>query len=102
MGIQVKLETFLDPHVIVMGLGLIIAAVVGKLLCGLGAARGSSRLAIGMGMVPRGEVGLIFASIGKSLGVFSDELFSALVMMVIVTTIITPPLLKVTFRRGAD
>jgi len=101
MGIQVKMETFMDPHVIVMGLGLIVAAVVGKLLCGLGAARGSSRLAIGMGMVPRGEVGLIFASIGKSLGVFSDELFSALVMMVIVTTLISPPLLKITFARVA-
>jgi Kef-type K+ transport system membrane component KefB len=101
MGIQVKLETFLDPHVIVMGLGLIVAAVIGKLLCGLGASRGSSRLAIGMGMVPRGEVGLIFASIGKSLGVFSDELFSALVMMVIVTTLISPPLLKLTFGRIA-
>ena len=102
MGIQVKLETFLDPHVIVMGLGLIVAAVIGKLLSGLGAASGSKRLAIGMGMVPRGEVGLIFASIGKSLGVFSDELFSALVMMVIVTTLMTPPLLKLTFARVAD
>ena len=99
MGIQVKLETFLDPHVVYMGLGLIVAAVIGKLLCGLGAARGSRRLAIGMGMVPRGEVGLIFAAIGKSLGVFSDALFSALVLMVIVTTLITPPLLKVTFKR---
>jgi len=102
MGIQVKLETFLDPHVIIMGLGLIVAAVIGKLLCGLGAARGSNRLAVGMGMVPRGEVGLIFASIGKSLGVFSDELFSALVMMVIVTTLMTPPLLKATFARVSD
>jgi Kef-type K+ transport system membrane component KefB len=45
-------------------------------------------------MMPRGEVGLVFASIGKSLGVFSDELFSALVLMVIVTTLLTPPLLK--------
>ena len=102
MGIQVKLETFLDPHVIVMGLGLIVAAVIGKLLSGLGAASGRKRLAIGMGMVPRGEVGLIFASIGKSLDVFSDELFSALVMMVIVTTLMTPPLLKLTFARVED
>jgi Kef-type K+ transport system membrane component KefB len=102
MGIQVKLETFLDSHVIFMGLGLIVAAVVGKLLCGLGAARGSRRLAIGMGMVPRGEVGLIFASIGKSLDVFSDELFSALVLMIIVTTLISPPLLKVVFRNVVE
>jgi Kef-type K+ transport system membrane component KefB len=46
--------------------------------------------------MPRGEVGLVFASIGKSLEVFSDELFSALVLMVIVTTLLTPPLLKLT------
>jgi len=102
MGIQVKLETFLDPHVIVMGFGLIVAAVIGKLLSGLGASRGSSRLAIGMGMVPRGEVGLIFASIGKSLGVFSDALFSALILMVIVTTLMTPPLLKISLNRIPD
>ncbi len=102
MGVQVKLETFLDPQVIVMGLGLIVAAVIGKLLSGLGAARGSSRLAVGMGMVPRGEVGLIFASIGKSLGVFSDALFSALILMVIVTTLMTPPLLKICLNRITD
>ena len=102
MGIQVKLETFLDPHVIIMGFGLIVAAVIGKLLSGLGASRGSSRLAIGMGMVPRGEVGLIFASIGKSLGVFSDALFSALILMVIVTTLMTPPLLKISLNRIPD
>jgi Kef-type K+ transport system membrane component KefB len=52
-------------------------------------------------MLPRGEVGLIFASIGKSLGVISDALFSAVVLMVIVTTLITPPLLKLALRRGA-
>jgi Kef-type K+ transport system membrane component KefB len=98
MGIQVKLETFLDTHVIYMAIGLIVAAVLGKLLCGLGAGRGTSRIAVGMGMVPRGEVGLIFAAIGKSLGVFSDALFSALVLMIIVTTVMTPPLLKIAFK----
>jgi len=45
-------------------------------------------------MTPRGEVGLIFAGIGKSLGVIDDAIFSAAVIMVIITTIITPPLLK--------
>ena len=99
MGIQVKLETFFNWHVIFMGCGLIIAAMIGKLLSGLGAARGTSRWAVGMGMVPRGEVGLIFASIGKSLHVLSDALFSALVLMIIVTTLVTPPLLKITLKK---
>jgi len=84
-----------------MGIGLIIAAMIGKLLSGLGAARGTSRWAVGMGMVPRGEVGLIFASIGKSLHVLSDALFSALVLMIIVTTLVTPPLLKVALKKVA-
>jgi Kef-type K+ transport system membrane component KefB len=51
-------------------------------------------------MVPRGEVGLIFASIGKGLGVVDDATFSAVVMMVIATTLMTPPLLKFSIARG--
>jgi Kef-type K+ transport system membrane component KefB len=94
MGIQVKLETFFDWHVVNMAGGLLVAAILGKLACGYVAGRGVNRLAIGIGMLPRGEVGLIFAAIGKSLGVISDALFSAVVLMVIVTTLIAPPLLK--------
>ena len=101
MGIQVKLETFADPQVLVMATGLLVAAVVGKLAAGLGASKPGKRLAIGLGMMPRGEVGLIFAAIGKSLGVISDALFSAVVLMVIVTTLLAPPLLKLVLGRDA-
>ena len=94
MGVQVKLETFADMHVVLMAGGLILAAIIGKVISGFGATRKTNRLAIGIGMMPRGEVGLVFASIGKSLEVLSDELFSALVLMVIVTTLLTPPFLK--------
>jgi len=94
MGIQVKLETFLDTKVILVALLLIFIAMIGKLVSGLGARKSCSRLAIGIGMMPRGEVGLIFASLGKSLGVLSDSLFSSIVIMVVVTTLLTPPLLK--------
>ncbi len=94
MGIQVKLESFFDLHVLGMGSGLILAAIVGKVVSGLAASRASNRLAIGFGMMPRGEVGLIFASIGKTLGVIGDTLFAAVVLMVIVTTLLAPPLLK--------
>ncbi|MFQ6021110.1 MAG: cation:proton antiporter [Acidiferrobacterales bacterium] len=99
MGIQVKLETFLDWHVVTMAAGLLVAAIAGKVLCGFVAGKGANRLAIGIGMMPRGEVGLVFASIGKSLGVISDALFSAVVLMVIVTTLATPPLLKLSLPR---
>ena len=100
MGIQVKLESFLNWHVIILSTGLLTAAIVGKLLAGYGASRGNNRWAIGIGMLPRGEVGLIFAAIGKSLGVIDDALFSAIVLMVILTTLLAPPLLKARLQNG--
>jgi len=99
MGIQVKLETFLDWQVVSLAAGLLVAAIAGKLACGLGASKGANRWAIGMGMLPRGEVGLIFAAIGKGLGVVDDALFSSLVLVVIITTLLSPPLLKITLKR---
>lgn len=94
MGIQVKLESFFDHQVLLIAIVLIIAAMLGKLISGLGASRQHDRLLIGIGMMPRGEVGLVFASIGKTLGVISDSIFAAIVLMVIVTTMITPLWLK--------
>ena len=94
IGIQVKLETFMNGHVLLIAAGLILAAVLGKLLCGFGANRKDDRILIGIGMLPRGEVGLVFASIGRTLGVISDDLFAAIILMVIVTTFIAPILLK--------
>ncbi len=99
MGIQVKLETFLQPGVIMLAAGLVAAAILGKVVSGFGVFGSSNRWAIGVGMMPRGEVGLIFAAIGKSLGVMDDALFSAVVLMVIVTTLLSPPLFKYCLRR---
>lgn len=98
IGIQVKLESFFHWHVIVLAVGLVIAAIIGKLVSGWGANRKDDRLLVGIGMMPRGEVGLVFASIGRTLGVISDELFSAIILMVIVTTVIAPPLIKVRYK----
>lgn len=94
IGLQVKLETFYNWHVLTLASGLVLAAILGKLVSGLGANRKDDRLLIGIGMLPRGEVGLVFASIGRTLGVISDDLFSAIVLMVMITTFIAPPLLK--------
>jgi len=99
MGIQVKLETFLQPGIMMLAAGLLAAAIIGKIVSGLGAFGVKNRLAIGLGMMPRGEVGLIFAAMGKSLGVLDDALFSAVVLMVIVTTLLSPPLLKLCLKR---
>jgi Kef-type K+ transport system membrane component KefB len=75
---------------------------MGKQICGLGVLeKNLDRLSIGIGMIPRGEVGLIFASIGKNLKVIDDAAFSAVVIMIIVTTLITPPLLTLALKRRA-
>ncbi|MCP3867117.1 MAG: cation:proton antiporter [Gammaproteobacteria bacterium] len=100
MGIQVKLETFLNWEVVILALGLIVIGIGGKVVAGLGVDKGYNRLAVGIGMMPRGEVGLVFASIGKSLGVMDTAMFSAVVLMVIVTTLLTPPVLKIVMGQG--
>lgn len=97
IGMQVKLETFYSWQVLSLASGLVLAAIIGKLVSGFGASSKDDRLLIGIGMLPRGEVGLVFASIGRTLGVISDDLFSAIVLMVIITTFIAPPLLKIRY-----
>jgi Kef-type K+ transport system membrane component KefB len=93
MGMQVNLSTFARPGTLGLAALLTVAAVIGKVVCGLAAGK-TDRLSVGLGMVPRGEVGLIFASVGKGLGVIDDVLFSAVVIMVMVTTMMTPMALK--------
>jgi Kef-type K+ transport system membrane component KefB len=100
MGMRVDLSTFLRPEILGLGALLTVAAVLGKQACALGAL-GSKLdwLTIGIGMMPRGEVGLIFASIGLTLVVRGEPIidaatYSAVVIMVMLTTVITPPALK--------
>jgi len=94
IGIQVKLETLVNRNTLIVGLVLTAVAILGKVASGLVCPKRMNRLAVGLGMVPRGEVGLIFAGIGKSLGVIDDGLFSAVVFLVLVTTILAPPALR--------
>ncbi|MCZ6775818.1 MAG: cation:proton antiporter [Ignavibacteria bacterium] len=100
MGLQVNLQSFLQADALLLALAFIIAAILGKVICGYSIG-GVDKLSIGIGMVPRGEVGLIFASIGKGLGVVSDAVFSAVVTMVIVTTFVAPFGLKWSLSRKA-
>ncbi len=99
MGMQVNLETFLEYETIGLAVVLTGVAVIGKIIAGLPAGKHVDRLSVGIGMIPRGEVGLIFASIGKGLGVVTPGLFSAVVIMVMVTTLITPMALKWSLAR---
>jgi Kef-type K+ transport system membrane component KefB len=99
MGLQVDLTSFARPGVLALAIGLSLAGVVGKLACVPFAGKDVDGLSVGLGMVPRGEVGLIFASTGRALGVLNDATFSAVVIMVIVTTLCTPPALRWSLAR---
>ncbi len=97
-GINVKLETLFNLPILLVALGITVAAFIGKIVSGLVAGK-VNKYIVGFGMIPRGEVGLIFAMIGKSLGIVSDEIFSAIVIMVILTTLLTPPILTFLLKR---
>jgi Kef-type K+ transport system membrane component KefB len=105
MGMRTDLKSFLAPGVLSLAAALCVVAIAGKLVAGVGAlGKGLDRLSIGVGMIPRGEVGLIFASIGSQLTVKGErvvdpQIFSAVVVMVIVTTMVTPPVLKWSLNR---
>ncbi len=104
MGLRVHLAAFADPSILGLAAALTVAAILGKQICSVGVLkRGVRRLPVGLGMIPRGEVGLIFANIGMGLhiggeAVITPAVYSAVVVMVIVTTLITPPLLTWGFR----
>jgi Kef-type K+ transport system membrane component KefB len=106
MGMRVDLAAFARVDVLGLAGLLTLAAILGKQACSLGAyGRGMDRISIGIGMIPRGEVGLIFASIGMTLMLGGERIvdsnaFSAVVIMVIVTTMVTPPALKWSLARG--
>jgi X-X-X-Leu-X-X-Gly heptad repeat protein len=96
MGLHVDLTALGEPPVLLFGVVLIPCAIAGKLAAGLGVLdAGVSRLTVGIGMIPRGEVGLIFAGIGTTLSLqgvplLSHGAFSAVVLMVLVTTVVAP------------
>ena len=82
-------------------MGLALLAILTKLAAGLAVfQRGVKRWPVAVGMVPRGEVGLIFAGAGLAAEVLSEELYSVLVAVVMITTFVAPPWLKVLYRRG--
>jgi Kef-type K+ transport system membrane component KefB len=107
MGLQVDLSGLFAPGQLVLGGALVAAAILGKQACALGGIGAPlDRLSIGLGMMPRGEVGLIFANIGLGLTVHGERivdpaLFSTVVLVVLVTTVVTPPALQWSLRRGA-
>ncbi len=112
MGMRVDLRAFARVELLGFAVALTLAAIIGKQVCALVVAeRGLNRAAIGLGMIPRGEVGLIFAGLGTTLvlpdaqgtpvPVIDAGTFGVIVIMVIVTTLVTPPALKRALARTA-
>ncbi|HEY9599211.1 MAG TPA: cation:proton antiporter [Cyanophyceae cyanobacterium] len=89
---------------LIIALFLITVAIFGKVITGLTVfgQPGINRLAIGVGMIPRGEVGLVFASVGSASGALSESTEAAIIMMVILTTFLAPPLLRLVFQESED
>jgi len=106
MGMRTDLRAFADPSILGLAAALTLAAIAGKQVCSAGVlGTGVDRLSVGIGMVPRGEVGLIFANMGLTLTlsgrpVLSPSLYSAIVIVVVVTTLVTPPALRWSLARN--
>lgn len=99
-GLQLDFGVLLDPtlygYVLIIG----IFAMLAKLVAGLGSpGKLSEKILVGTSMIPRGEVGLIFASVGKALGVLDDRIFAIIVLVAIMTTFVSAPLIKIAGNR---
>lgn len=105
IGMQVNLLVLQDFNLIVLIVVLTALAVAGKLIGSFAATRDmdpNSRYIIGVGMMPRGEVGIIVASVGLSLSIISENMYSVIIFMSIITTLMAPPLLKVLYSKKKE
>ena len=100
-GMHVDLSVFTDFTIVSASLAISIVAILGKLVCAwtFPSKEKLNRAIIGFGMVPRGEVGLIFASVGKAIGVVSDSLYAITVIVVVLTTLCPPPILAYLIKK---
>lgn len=103
-GAQLDLAALTDPKLAVAALLLAALGIATKVLAGLIGARGTGRwsaLAVGVGMAPRGEVGIVVVTLGLSLGLLTSSLFSAVLVAVVLTTVAAPVLLNIVIARAA-
>ena len=101
IGLHLNFAVFRSTSTVVLALVILATAIVTKLIgCGAGALSlgWNNVLKIGLGMVPRGEVGMVVAQIGLGMSVISTQIYSVVVFMAVATTMVTPLLLKIAFR----
>ncbi|HYP08056.1 MAG TPA: cation:proton antiporter [Bryobacteraceae bacterium] len=101
IGLHFDVSAFADRSLLLLGILIVIAAVLSKLIgCGLGATGMGTKdmLRIGLGMVPRGEVGMVVAQLGLSMAVIEKPVYSVVVFMAVATTVVAPPLLNFAYK----
>jgi Kef-type K+ transport system membrane component KefB len=103
IGLYLNISVFADAATLWVSVGIFVAAVVTKLVgCGIGAWRlgRSDMLRIGVGMIPRGEVGMVVAQIGLGMGVITESVYAVVIFMTVATTLVAPPMLKFAYRKS--
>ena len=101
IGMQVNLLVFTDMNLVILIIIIVILAVLGKIMGSMfftESLSSDSKMIVGVGMMPRGEVGIIAASVGLSLAIIGHDLYSAIVIMSIVTTLLAPPILQMLYE----
>jgi Kef-type K+ transport system membrane component KefB len=98
-GMDVQLQTLFNLPILAVAFGITVVAIIGKVISGF-AAGDVKKSIVGWGMVPRGEVGLIFAATGRALGVVNAKVYSVIVIMVIISTLLPPPILTALLRKS--
>lgn len=99
-GMQVDLIAVASWETLFNGVVLTLVAVIGKVLCGALLPKTINRWIVGFGMVPRGEIGLIFALTGQQLGIFNSQSFAAVLLMIVLTSLITPMALQAIAKKA--
>ena len=105
IGMQLDLAVFREVSMVMFAVVLTLIAVVTKFVgCGLGAwgMKRREMAQVGVGMVPRGEVGIVVAQIGLGLGMIGQQFFAAVLFMAVATTLIAPPLIRILFSEDTD
>jgi Kef-type K+ transport system membrane component KefB len=105
IGMQLNIPVFSDWTVLLLAMIITVAAVITKFVgCGLGAwgLKGREMAQVGVGMIPRGEVGIVVAQIGLGLAVITEKFFAAVLFMAVATTLIAPPLIKLFYSEDKD
>jgi Kef-type K+ transport system membrane component KefB len=101
IGLHVDLSVFSSPGNLLLAAIILFAAIVSKFAgCGLGALSlgKADALRVGVGMIPRGEVGMVVAQIGLGMGIVTQSVYGVIVFMSVATTILAPPLINIAFR----